>query len=354
MPPTSETFAAGLPVEIGQIDRELKKLWTESGGAMTRASLINLAIYSEAPESLPKNTQLISQITENHACRAIVIGANPAAKENRVEAWISAHCHVSRAGSKQVCSEQLSFLLEGRSANLLPNIVFSQLDSDLPLCLWWQDEFPDPMDPQLWAWVDRLIYDSQTWKDFQSQLRLVQTAQAEARQRIVLCDLNWTRLVHDRLALAQFFDHPASHHHLDEMKHARIEHAPEYRSTAILLAGWLAAQLGCDQGTTDKSGMLRFKRTEDAAKIFEVELIETVGEPISRCVMASASLEFRVAHASRSDLLEVSSGAAGNERMHQLLPAGKNDSVSLMSEELMRGGPHRVYLRAVDRVRELM
>ena len=354
MPPTSETFAAGLPVEIGQMDRELKKLWTESGGAMARASLINLAIYSEAPESLPKNTQLISQITENHACRAIVIGANPAAKENRVEAWISAHCHVSRAGSKQVCSEQLSFLLEGCSANLLPNIVFSQLDSDLPLCLWWQDEFPDPMDPQLWAWVDRLIYDSQTWKDFQSQLRLVQTAQAEARQRIVLCDLNWTRLIHHRLALAQFFDHPASHHHLDEMKRARIEHAPEYHSTAILLAGWLAAQLGYDEGTADKSGMLRFKRTEDAAKFFEVELIEIMGEPISRCVATSASLEFRVAHTSGSDLLEASSGAAGNERIHQLLPAGKNDSVSLMSEELMRGGPHHVYLRAVDRVRELM
>ncbi|MEP6709041.1 MAG: glucose-6-phosphate dehydrogenase assembly protein OpcA [Verrucomicrobiota bacterium] len=354
MPATSETFTAGLPVEIGEIDRELKKLWTESGGAMTRASLINLAIYSETPESLPKNTQLISRITENHACRAIVIGANSAAKENRVEAWISAHCHVSRAGSKQVCSEQLSFLLEGRSVNLLPNIVFSQLDSDLPFYLWWQDEFPDPMDPQLWAWVDRLIYDSQTWRDFQTQLRLVQTAQAEARQRIVLCDLNWTRLVHHRLALAQFFDHPASHHHLDGMKRARIEHAPEYRSAAILLAGWLAAQLGYDEGTADKSGMLRFKRTEDAAKIFEVELIETVGEPISRCVVTSASLEFRVAHASGSDLLEVSSGTVGKERMHQLLPAGKNDSVSLMSEELMRGGPHRVYLRAVDRVRELI
>ena len=55
----------------------------------------------------------------------IVIGADPSAKENRVEAWISAHCHVSRAGSKQVCSEQLSFLLEGPCTSLLPNIVFS-------------------------------------------------------------------------------------------------------------------------------------------------------------------------------------------------------------------------------------
>ncbi|MEY2498112.1 MAG: hypothetical protein QOD12_1668, partial [Verrucomicrobiota bacterium] len=125
-------------MEVGKIDRQLKNLWDESGGAMTRASLINLAIYSEAPGSLAANTELIAKITENHACRAIVIGANPAAKENRVEAWISAHCHVSSAGSKQVCSEQLSFLVEGASTALLSNIVFSHLDSDLPLYLWWQ------------------------------------------------------------------------------------------------------------------------------------------------------------------------------------------------------------------------
>src|SRR5437016_3186793 len=98
MAPIAETFAPGLPVEIGKIDRELKKLWEASSGAATRASLINLAVYSEAPDSLGKNTAIISRITENHACRAIVIAANPAAKENRVEAWISAHCHVSRAG----------------------------------------------------------------------------------------------------------------------------------------------------------------------------------------------------------------------------------------------------------------
>src|SRR4051794_26918025 len=110
---TADNVSLSLPVEIGKIDRELKKLWAEGGGAKTRASLINLAVYSEAPGSLSKNTQIVSEITEDHACRAIVIAANPASKENNVEAWINVHCHVSRAGSKQVCSEQLSFLLEG-------------------------------------------------------------------------------------------------------------------------------------------------------------------------------------------------------------------------------------------------
>src|SRR6476660_1624157 len=218
----AENISPGLPVEIGKIDRELKRLWAEGGGAKTRASLINLAVYSEAPGSLPENTRIISEITEDHACRAIVIGANPSAKENKVEAWINVHCHVSGAGSKQVCSEQLSFLLEGPSARLLPNIVFSQLDSDLPFYLWWQGEFSDPMDPQLWAWVDRVIYDSQTWSDFETQMRRVETAQAEAKQRIVLCDLNWTRLVQFRIGVAQFFDHPRTHCRLDEIENTRI------------------------------------------------------------------------------------------------------------------------------------
>src|ERR1051326_9184243 len=113
MPAATKTYSTGSSVEIGAIDRELKKLWVESGSAMTRASLMNLAVYSETPDSLSRNTEIIFKITENHACRAIVINADPTAKENHVEAWISAHCHVPRAGSKQVCSEQISSLLKG-------------------------------------------------------------------------------------------------------------------------------------------------------------------------------------------------------------------------------------------------
>src|SRR5260370_11266790 len=159
----AETYSLGLEVEIGKIDQELKKLWEQGEGAMTRASLVNLAVYSEAPGSLEKNTQLIVNIAESHACRAIVIGADCKAKQNRVEAWISAHCHITRAGSKQICSEQISFLLEGPCTKLLPSIVFSHLDSDLPFYLWWQEEFHDPMDAPLCSWVDGVIYGSHTW-----------------------------------------------------------------------------------------------------------------------------------------------------------------------------------------------
>jgi glucose-6-phosphate dehydrogenase assembly protein OpcA len=346
-PSLQHSISPGLPVEIGKIGGELKKLWAQGGGAKTRASLINLAVYSERPGSLPRNTQIISEITEDHACRAIVISANPSSSDNRVEAWINVHCHVSRAGSRQVCSEQISFLLEGPSARLLPNIVFSQLDSDLPLYLCWQGEFSDPMDPQLWAWVDRVIYDSRGWTDFRGQMKRVETAQEDAKQRIVLCDLNWTRLVQIRLALAQFFDNPTSRTHLEEIQSVEIDFRPGFRSTALLLTGWLAAQLHWKNGEEPATNQLRF-RTEGSREI-NVSLHEKEGQPISRCAVRTGAVEFKVVHREKADLLDV---AAGDRACR--LPAGQYGVVSLLNEELMRGGPHKVYLRAMNCVREFL
>ena len=352
MPAATETYSLGLSVELSKIDQELKKLWQESRGSATRASLVNFAVYSEDAGSLSKNTQLMANITENHACRAIVIEADCKASENQVEAWISAHCHVSGVGSKQVCSEQISFLLKGGCTSLLPSIVFSHLDSDLPFYLWWQEEFREPMDPQLWAWVDRVIYDSQRWQNFRAQMRLLESAEQEANQRIVPCDLNWTRLDNVRFALAQFFDHPASHHHFAKIKALRVDFAPGYRSTAVLFVGWLAAQLNWRDEKTDVG--TKFLFVSPSGQKIDVELRERPGEPIGEVAMTTPELEFLVAHAKCGDLLEVSRAKPGENRIPQLMPAGKNDPVSLMSEELMRGGPHHVYLHAVDRVRELL
>ena len=352
MPPIAETYSLGRPVEVSKIDQELKKLWQESEGSATRASLVNLAVYSEDAGSLSKNTQLMANITENHACRAIVIEADCNAKENHVEAWISAHCHVSGVGSKQVCSEQISFLLKGGCTDLLPSIVFSHLDSDLPFYLWWQQEFREPMDPQLWTWVDRVIYDSQGWEDFRAQMSLLESAEQEANQRIVLCDLNWTRLDNVRFALAQFFDHPASHHNFNKISKLRIDFAPDFRSTAVLFAGWLAAQLNWQSEKTNVPNEISFA-SSSGGKI-DVELRERLGQPIGEVAMQTSDIEFLVTHAECGDLLEVSRGKQGEKHTPQLMPAGKNDPVSLMSEELMRGGPHHVYLHAVNRVRDLL
>ena len=352
MPPATDTYSLGTPVEIGKIEQELKKLWHEGEGAMTRASLMNLAVYSEVPGSLQENTQLMAQITENHACRAIVVEADCHAEDNQVNAWISAHCHVSSVGSKQVCSEQISFLLKGGCTTQLPSIVLSNLDSDLPLCLWWQEEFREPMDPQLWAWVDRVIYDSHGWTDFRSQTRLLELMQQEANQHVVLCDLNWTRLDNLRFALAQFFDHPASHHRLAKISKVRIDFAPGFRSTAIMFLGWLGAQLNWHVDQVKSSGQLRFVGA--SSRQIDVDLREREGQPVHEIALTSGDVQFRVTYADCGDLLEISRVQNDEKRAPQLMPAGNNDSVGLISEELIRGGPHRVYLNALNCVRELL
>ena len=352
MPAVPETYLLGQAVAISEIGGALKKFWQEGEGAMTRASLINLAVYSEKPGSLEKNTQLIARITENHACRALVIGAKPESTENRVEAWVNAHCHVSRAGGKQICSEQISFSLEGPCVKWLPSIVFSHLDSDLPLYLWWQDDFPDEMDPQLWAWVDRLIFDSQTWKDFDKQMRLVETAEREAKQRIILCDLNWTRLDKVRYAIAQFFDHPASHHHFAEMESVSVDFAPGFKSTAILLIGWLAAQLEWKTNQQQMNGSCRFLDSNN--RKIDIELRAKTGSPIGAVVLKSESVKFCVTPAKCGDLLEVSRSGETETAVPQMMPGQTNSPVDLMTQELLRGGPHRVYQHAVTAVRSLL
>ncbi|HET9417966.1 MAG TPA: glucose-6-phosphate dehydrogenase assembly protein OpcA [Chthoniobacterales bacterium] len=351
MPAAAQNYSLGLQVEVAKIDNELKKLWQEGAGAMTRASLINLAVYSEEPGSLEKNTQLVAKITEDHACRALVIFADHSAQEDRVDAWISAHCHVTRAGSTQVCSEQLSFWLQGHCAKLLPSIVFSHVDSDLPLYLWWQGEFHDPMDPQLWAWVDRLLYDSHSWKNFADQLRLIETAQREARQRIVLCDLNWMRLDKIRFAVAQFFDHPASHHHFGKIRSAQIQFTPGFKSTAVLFAGWLGAQLNW---RVDSANGAAFQFADANGRKIDIELRENDGPPIGKIVINSTEAEFSVAPAQCGDLLEISRSRPNEQRAGQLMPAQCYDLADLMTQELLRGGPHHIYLRAINCVRDLL
>lgn len=251
-----------------------------------------------------------------------------------------------------MCSEQLSFALSGCYIGMLANVVFAHLDSDLPFYLWWQGELPDPIDPQLWTWVDRLIYDSCAWQNFNEQMRLVEAAQEEAHHRVVLCDLNWARLVHIRLALAQFFDGATSRKSLNDIQRVEITFAPAFRSTAVLLVGWLAAQL--EWKTSARFGADALHFVDTSANTISLTFREADGEPIGACMIACGASEYRVEHPTGADLLRVTAHTNGTERMQQLMPAGSNDPVRLMREELMRGGPHRVYLRAVKAVRDLI
>jgi glucose-6-phosphate dehydrogenase assembly protein OpcA len=347
MPDAIATMSQGLPVEIGKIDRALKKLWLEGEGAATRASLINFAVYCEGSETMSQTTDFISQITRDHACRAILIGRDPEAPGAGVQAWILAHCHLSRAGAKQVCCEQITFLLGRDGLPLIPNIVFSHLDSDLPLVLWWRGELPAQSEEQLWTWVDRLVYDSETWTHVAGQFELLRNSIVPASPRMTLCDLNWTRSLYVRQAIAQIFDHPECLDELGAINAVEIVHAPGMRSTALLLVGWLAAQL---QWRLDTAGSPAIQFKDSSGAPVTVTLNEQPGRNLNSIRLSGGETSILIAHREGSSFLHADITVPSGLGCHYLMPGGKDDLVSLLNDELMSGGKHKVYLKSVSAI----
>jgi glucose-6-phosphate dehydrogenase assembly protein OpcA len=351
MPATLDTSMLGEPVEVGQIGREIKKLWEASGGAKTRASLINFAVYCEGAAQAAANTEWINEFTRDHACRALLVIAEPQAAESKVSAWVNAHCHLGRAGAKQVCCEQVSFLLEGKACHFIPNIVFANLDSDLPLHFWWQGEFHDPIDEQLWAWVDRLIFDSQAWRNPRQQFALLQASIAAAQSRLTLCDLNWARSLRLRQAVAQMFDHPENGPILAHPERIEIAYAPGYRSTALLLLGWFVAQLRLAPRQQDGD---RFVFTAAEGPEVRFELKAEAGRSLSRCDIRSGQAGVKVVRDAKGDFFHVEVRLADGRVYRHLMPAGSNETLNLLTDEIGLGSRHRVYLKALAAVRGLL
>lgn len=338
----------GLPVEIGRIDKQLGQLWEESGDTKTRASLVNLAIYTEDPAAIQSNTDIISRIAGEHACRALLIFANPGAPQADAKAWISAHCHIAGKGERQVCSEQITFQLDGETVAGLPNIVFSHLDSDLPLYFWWQGDFHEHLDEKLWGWIDRLIYDSASWKNPAAQFALVKKISELTEARTIMCDLNWSRLLGTRYALAQLFDHSCALARLNTIR--RVSITTSSHSTGLLLLGWLAAQLNWKfQSLIDRKSFV-----SKNGQSVEFEIIVSGEAAISRCQFECADRVFEITREAGSEFYHahISGDAASEQSM--LVSAGKSDLTDILLVELSRGGKHPLYAKALRAITPLL
>ena len=345
--PSAPAATFGTPVEITAIARELKKLW-QADQTRTRASLINFAIICEGEAAMQDSTELLERFVRNHSFHALLIGINPHAAETSVNAWINANCYLPKAGAKHVCCEQVTLSVQGKVRELLPNLIFSQLDYDLPLTLWWRCECPEQVDAEIWRWVDRLIFDSQAWREPRKQFAAMRAAIQS--DRTVLCDLNWMRALYLRQSLAQMFDMPDGAAVLRKLRRVSIAHAPGARTTAILLLGWLAAQMGW---SAHGPGGRRITFTTDENEIV-CELSETAGRCISKVVLETDELHVSAEHPPQADYLNLALNWNDGRSAKHLLPADSDDLADILDEELTSCGRHRVYLKALAAAEPLL
>lgn len=334
----------GFPVELNQVSRQLKKLWESGGDHMTRASLINFAVFAQGADTLTDNTALISKFVRNHSCRAVLVAHEPAATDHKVTAWIQAHCHLTKAGAKQTCSEQISLLAEGFSQDGVANVLLSNLDYDLPLNLWWQPELPPSAKSALWSAVDRLIIDSASWTNPGEQLHRLHQLKAKAGSHMGISDLNWARSLCLRRAIAQCFDHPAVLADAQKVRRIEVHNRSGFESTAWLLICWFGAQFGWSVINPSKHAS-RFRTA--SGEIVECSLHSSdSGAILSGIEIHSEAFSLNIRKDPKAPLLS-SQLDLGDTRIEGLFSADSEDLIDLLGEEMNPSLKHKVYLKTL-------
>lgn len=336
---TDSATSLGMEVEIGRIERALHDLW-QADDTSTKASLINLAAYSESPDALDTNTRMVAEIARTHACRAIVVGARPDAPESRARAWITAHCNLIGAG-KSVCSEQITFELSGGAVSGMRNIVFAHLASDLPLVFWWQGPLSEVFEPRLYNLVDRLIVNSADWTDdLPGALQALDSAVSEAPDSMVVHDLSWSRCYQLRLAFALFFDSRRARRELDDPVSLDIAFRPACRPTALLLPAWISHGLGWRLVDGDRSGCRIETPTGRAVQVTLTETSEAQ-PPVSRVCLETRNAAFEITLAEPARFYHATAEIDGvtHEQIH---PADPATPAALVTSQLARAGNNRM------------
>jgi len=343
------TEGLGQKVPVGAIPLELKKLW-EADEANTNASLMNFLVYTEDPNRLAENSRTIQTLTREHACRAVLIAMNRQAAEPSIDAWITAHCHLAH-GKKSICSEQISFLLNGKSMGRLRNTVFANLSSDLPLVFWWQGELSDLFEDRLYRLLNRLIFDSSTWDQPREGFGRVLQARDDTKGRLVIQDLAWTRTFHYRLAIAGLFDDPIAQKNLPHLESVRISAQSGQRTSALLLLAWVVSQSGWKLVSSNGDA---FQFSAKDGRTIQAELTwDDDGAPIGELSLKAPDCEVKVLR------------KAGSAHLSHVLctdghcldfsgPADAEDSAGLVASQLSRGGKNSLFLRVLPTFLKLL
>lgn len=246
----------GIPVELGQVETELSKLWGPAaelaGGPelenphVTRIALANLVVERLAGgcESL---SSVLETVLARFPCRAIVlVGAEGGGR--KIAAEVSAVCHLPAPGLPQVCSERIVLRAGPEAIGLVPGAVRPLLEAELPLILWWTGDprRHEALFRDLAGECSRLVLDLPDPGADVDALGLGLDPAVCPFSR----DAAWFGLHRWRELVASFFDPPCPAETMGRIVGVSIlVHTPPADAgrtprIAVWMAAWLAGQLG--------------------------------------------------------------------------------------------------------------
>lgn len=212
--------------------------------------------------------------------------------------------------------------------------------------------------------VDILIADSIWMRDTGATLAAL--ASHNTRQDVGdISDIAWSRLHVWRQLIAQFFDQPAALESLATIEEVHITFASVAadgrggRSSALLLAGWLATRLGwraSGELVKSRNGWRSTLRATGQGKSREVVLLLTEGGAVDSCscigkiqIVAGSDFPgtFEVERTS-DDEITTTSELSGAPAVTRMVHSGCADERSLISQELRRLHEDPTYTAALD------
>jgi glucose-6-phosphate dehydrogenase assembly protein OpcA len=271
-------------VDAARLEKELARMWAEMSApkgdgqpaGVVRACALNLVVYVAGREECPEVNDLLEEIVERHPCRAVLIVANRAATQPRLEAFVSTRCQLTPRGSKQVCGEQVTIEADGPVVETASTAVAPLLVPDVPVFLWWKDipHRQDKLFDRLAEMADRVVIDSASFD--QPHKDVLRLAAILKRGRLRLSDLNWGRLTSWRSLVASFWDVSDYRESLAQIVKVEIEYDPpdsshdEIAPKALLALGWIASCLGWEvqsAGSKLQPGHAQFKLSDGGREI---------------------------------------------------------------------------------------
>ncbi|MGF1577365.1 MAG: glucose-6-phosphate dehydrogenase assembly protein OpcA [Cyanophyceae cyanobacterium] len=358
-------------VSVADIEQELNKVWSSTGDSnAARAATFNLLVYESLDTSTLLPSDPVESIATQNPCRVIDMRAKPESADNTIEAQVAAYCPLSHERSNLVCCEYITLQAAESAFVRLGSTVGSLLINELPTYLWWNGDLDlnSPLFQQMASLSDRIIVDSRDFVNPEEDLGEIQQLTDQGQH----CgDLNWRRLSPWQELTAQAFDPPDRRQALAFVDHITIDYNGGNPCQALLFLGWIAGRLGWKPleriRTLEHDAYLidRIKLSGPNNQIIEAELAavplaggtaypgDLIGLKLTAADPNVDACTVLCSETTGCMRMETMGGAQACQ-IRQVSPMKHESLANLLSQQLQRIGPDRLFEESLNVAAELL
>ncbi|WP_028476740.1 glucose-6-phosphate dehydrogenase assembly protein OpcA [Nocardia sp. CNY236] len=247
----------------------------ESYGVITMGRVLTLVVCTLDSSDAEEAIDAANDASREHPCRVVVLARGDREAATGLDAQI-------RVGGDAGAAEVIVLRLRGELVNHESSVVIPFLLPDTPVVVWWPRGAPEfPSKDSVGRLATRRITDATFADDPQAAIkkRLGSYASGDT-------DLAWSRITYWRALLAAAMDEPPFER-VDSVTISGLRDEP----ALDILAGWLAARLGCP--VRRHTGALRVELHRPTVSI-AIERPQTgrtatlvrTGDPVQRVALA--------------------------------------------------------------------